>query len=163
MVVKLSAPVLNWEKRGTLATQEGPFGFTHNGIDYIAYSAGFSGNADAYNVGLLINNHPPQPVSGENPLTNPASWIKQGPVFDGHDTAYGTASTVLVNSPDNTQLWNVYHGTDCLTNCQKDSNGYTWIDRSIRAQMGGWTQTGDLDLGYPVSIVDTADGTGTQR
>lgn len=156
MVVALSKPTLSWELRGW-PTQEGPFGFTHDGKDYILYSASFSGNPDQYTEGVLINDHPPQPAGG-NPLTNPAAWIKQGPLFDGHHSSYGTASTVLVNSPDETELWQVYHGTDCLKDCPLRA-GKTWIDRSDRAQQAWWSATDELVLGYPVDI-HNMDGTG---
>src|SRR6202012_4802215 len=101
----------------------------------------------------LINDHPPQPPPHGNPLLNPASWVKQGPVLDGHHAAYGTASSVLVTSPDNTELWNVYHGTDCLTGCTTVMNK-TWADRSVRAQKVGWASSG-LVLGYPVDIANS--------
>jgi GH43 family beta-xylosidase len=165
-VMELSYPSQSWETRGgDLATQEGPFGFTNtdkNGVktDYILYSASFSGAADYYNMGLLINSHPVQ-ASGGNPLTNPAAWVKQGPFFDGHDLTYGTASVVLVPSPDGTQLWNVYHGTDCNSDCTNliQPGNYVWNDRSVRAQQAGWSSNGSLVLGFPYDIIND-DGTG---
>jgi GH43 family beta-xylosidase len=156
-VVELSLPTQAWENRG-FPTEEGPFGFTRDGVDYILYSGSFSGAPDDYAEGLLINRHPPQLKSTENPLLNPASWVKEGPVFDGHHASYGTASSVLVTSPDHTELWQVYHGTDCVDNCTLVQNK-TWADRSVRAQKAGWSATGDLVLGYPVDIEDT-DGHG---
>ena len=157
-VVEISFPTQVWENR-SLAVQEGPFGFTHNGVDYVLYSCSFSGTADDYCTGMLENNSPPQVNGTGNPLLNPASWIKVGPVFDGHHASYGTGSVVLVNSPDYTELWNVYHGTDCLLSCDV-SSGNTWPDRSVRAQKAAWSATGDLLLGYPVDITNT-DGTGS--
>ncbi len=156
--VALSNPTQPWETR-TFPTQEGPFGFVHDGVDYILYSASFSGTADDYSEALLINNHPPQPNGAGNPLTNPASWIKEGPVFDGHHASYGTASNVIVPSPDGTELWNVYHGTDCLNNCPM-VNRKTWRDRSVRAQKAGWSHVGSLVMGYPVDINNLLDHTG---
>jgi GH43 family beta-xylosidase len=156
-VVELSLPTQAWETRG-FPTEEGPFGFTRDGVDYVLYSASFSGTPDEYAVGMLINQHPPQPHSSGNSLLNPASWVKEGPVFDGHHAAYGTASSVLVASPDHTEIWNVYHGTNCIENCVLVQNK-TWADRSVRAQEAGWSATGDLVLGYPVDIEDT-DGHG---
>ncbi len=158
-VVELSTPTQPWEIRG-FPTEEGPFGFTHDGVDYILFSGSFSGNPDQYSSGLLINNHPPQPNGVGNPLLNPASWIKQGPVFDGHHASYGTASSVLVNSPDGTELWNVYHGTDCLKDCFR-VDCKTWRDRSVRAQKAGWSPSGSLVMGYPVDIANT-DKTGKE-
>ena len=155
--VELSQPTQPWETR-TFPTQEGPFGFTHDGVDYILFSASFSGTPDDYSEGILINNHPPQPDGIGNPLTNAASWIKEGPVFDGHHASYGTASNVLVNSPDGTELWNVYHGVDCLKRCAL-FQGKIWRDRSDRAQKAGWSPTGSLVMGYPVDITNT-DGVG---
>ena len=152
-VVELSKPVQPWETRG-FPTEEGPFGFTHDGVDYILFSGSFSGNPDQYSEGILINRHPPQPNGKGNPLINPAAWIKQGPVFDGHHAAYGTASSVLVDSPDSTELWNVYHGTDCLTGCMR-ADGKTWRDRSDRAQQAGWSPAGSLVMGYPIDIQDS--------
>jgi len=158
-VVALSYPTRSWENR-FFPTQEGPFGFTRNGVDYILYSASFSGTPDDYAEGLLVNTHPPQPNNRGNPLLNPASWVKEGPVFDGHHASYGTASGVFVTSPDLTELWHVYHGTDCLENCVLKNNK-TWVDRSIRTQRAGWSPAGDLVLGYPTDIQNT-DGTGTK-
>jgi GH43 family beta-xylosidase len=156
-VFELSFPTQPWERRG-FPTQEGPFGFTHAGVDYILYSASFSGTADQYAEGILINRHPPQPTPAQNPLLNPASWVKEGPVFDGHHAAYGTASSVLTQSPDGSELWHVYHGTNCLDGCILRDNK-TWADRSDRAQQAFWSATGDLVLGYPADIADT-DGHG---
>jgi GH43 family beta-xylosidase len=156
-VIELSQPRLAWERRG-FPTEEGPFGFTHNGVDYILYSASFSGNPDQYAAGLLVNDHPPGPAGWTNSLLNAGAWVKVGPVFDGHHAAYGTASPVLVPSPDGTELWHVYHGTDCLLNCERVA-GKTWRDRSDRAQQAWWTAGGDLMLGYPVDFANT-DGTG---
>ncbi len=155
--IELSQPTQPWEIR-TFPTQEGPFGFTHNGVDYILYSASFSGTPDDYSEGVLINHHPPQPNGAGNALTNPAAWIKDGPVFDGHHASYGTASNVLVDSPDGTELWNVYHGVNCLKNCTL-FQGKIWRDRSDRAQQAGWSATGSLVMGYPVDIANS-DGTG---
>lgn len=159
-VVELSFPSQSWETRG-FPTEEGPFGLTHQSQgqskDYIFFSASFSGTPDQYNVGVLVNDHPPQP-NGGNPLMNPASWIKLGPVFDGHHASYGTASSVFVPSPDGTEVWNVYHGTDCINNCPQQ-NGKTWADRSIRTQKAEWSDAGELELGYPVDIANL-DGTG---
>ena len=157
-VVELSYPNQRWETRG-FPTEEGPFGFTRDGVDYIFFSGSFSGAPDMYTEGVLVNRHPPQ-AGGRNPLTDPAAWVKDGPIFDGHHFAYGTASSVLVPSPDDTEIWQVYHGTDCRTNCTKGANGLTWRDRSDRAQRGAWSADGDLVLGYPVDVVDHDDGTG---
>ncbi len=154
--VALSKPVDAWETRG-FPTEEGPFGFTHDGVDYILYSASFSGNPDQYATGVLINDHPPQPKGAGSSLTNPASWIKQGPIFDGHHASYGTASVVTAPSPDGTEIWNVYHGTDCLLNCNRVA-GKTWVDRSVRTQRAGFGFDGSLVLGYPVDIADTDGG-----
>lgn len=156
-VAELSLPTQTWETRG-FPTEEGPFGFTRDGVDYVLYSGSFSGTPDQYAEGMLINRHPPQPNNNGNALLNPASWVKEGPVFDGHHASYGTASSVLVMSPDHSELWQVYHGTNCIDNCVLVQSK-TWADRSVRAQKAGWSATGDLVLGYPVDIEDT-DGHG---
>ena len=127
-------------------------------MDYILYSASFSGTPDEYAEGMLVNDHPPQPGSKGNALTNPAAWVKVGPLFDGHHASYGTASSVLVPSPDGTEIWNVYHGTDCLTHCY-EPDGKSWPDRSDRVQKAGWSADGELVMGYPYDVADT-DGTG---
>lgn len=162
--VALSEPVQPWETRG-FPTEEGPYGVSGGSsgttnTDYILFSASSSAQTDDYTVGMLSNAHPAQ-NGGGNPLLNPAAWVKQGPLFDGHNYAYGTASTILTSSPDGSQVWNVYHGTFCLTPtgyntppCPTDINGNTWQDRSVRAQPGGWSATGQLVLGYPVDVVD---------
>jgi GH43 family beta-xylosidase len=156
-VVELALPDQVWENR-FFPTEEGPFGFTKDGVDYILYSASFSGTPDDYAEAMLINRHPPQPLGHTNALMNPAAWVKVGPVFDGHHAAYGTASNVLLDSPDGTELWQVYHGTNCLKGCEM-VDGKTWNDRSVRVQKAGWSETGELVLGYPVDIQNT-DGSG---
>ena len=157
-VVGLSTPTQPWEVRH-YPTEEGPVGLVHNGITYIVYSASFSGSPDAYTEGILSNDMPPQPEGVGNPLLNPASWVKKGPIFDGHHFAYGTASVVLVPSADHTELWNVYHGVNCFSSCPQDLFG-TWSNRSDRMQKAYWSVAGDLVLGYPVDIV-TMDKQGT--
>jgi GH43 family beta-xylosidase len=150
-IISLSSPTQPWETRN-YPTEEGPVGFTHNGVDYIVFSASFSGSPDSYAEGILINDRPPQPGGAGNPLLNSASWRKVGPIFDGHHTAYGTASVVLVDSSDHTELWNVYHGVNCLTDCPPGVLG-TWRSRSDRMQQAYWSASGELVLGYPVDIV----------
>ncbi len=157
-VVELSLPTQVWERRG-FPTQEGPFGITRGRSDYIFYSGSFSGNPDQYTVGVLVNDHLSPQADGSSSMTNPAAWIKEGHVFDGHHVAYGTASTVLVPSPDHTEVWNVYHGTDCNATCPRDAKRHTWPQRSIRTQKAEWSEDGDLVLGYPVDIANE-DGTG---
>ena len=149
-VVSLSSPTQPWETRN-YPTEEGPVGLTHNGVTYIVYSGSFSGSPDSYTEGILSNDMPPQAYGKGNPLLNPAAWTKRGPIFDGHHTAYGTASVVLVDSSDHSELWNVYHGVNCLE-CPAGTMG-TWSSRSDRMQPAFWSASGDLVLGYPVDIV----------
>ena len=149
--VQLSAPIQQWEQR-YYPTEEGPVGFTSNGVNYITYSAGSSVWYDGYSVGLLVNNGPPQPNGTGDALLNPGSWRKVGPIFDGHHTSWGTGSVVFVPSPDGKETWNVYHGIDC-ENC-------SWANRSIRMQKMYWDEEGFPVLGYPVDILDTKDSLG---
>jgi GH43 family beta-xylosidase len=157
-VVSLSTPTQPWETRH-FPTQEGPVGITHNGVTYIIYSGSFSGSPDSYAEGILSNDSPPQLSGTINPIMNPASWVKSGPIFDGHHAAYGTASVDLIASADHTELWNVYHGVDCFAECRPQDVFGTWSSRSIRMQPAYWSSTGGLVLGYPFDII-TRDKTG---
>jgi GH43 family beta-xylosidase len=133
--VQISTPLERWETR-TAAIQEGPVGFVHGGKTFITYSGSASWTTD-YAVGLLTNSN--------GTLLTPSSWVKSGPIFDHHDTAYGPGSVVFVPSTDGTEIWNVYHGID-RTNCRP--NAYTC--RDVRMQQMWWSPDGSPLLGYPV-------------
>jgi GH43 family beta-xylosidase len=141
---QISSPSQNWEMRDTPGIQEGPVGFVRNGVNYITYSASNSGVADDYAVGLLVD--PASCNQKVNPLLSASSWRKDGPIFDGHDTAYGTGSVVFVKSADDRETWVLYHGIDS-TSCIPAYNC-----RDIRMQKMYWTNAGYPVLGYPVNL-----------
>jgi hypothetical protein len=132
--VRIATPTEDWETR-TGAIEEGPFAFVRDGITYLLYSASASWTPNDYAVGVLIN------TSGD--LLNPDAWIKRGPIFDHHGTAYGPGAVVFVNSPDGSELWTVYHAYD-QPHCAQ------WACRNIRMQRVAWNAEGPV-LGYPVN------------
>lgn len=157
--VEISMPTQPWEER-KLPIEEGPSGYTRNGVNYILFSASASFAYDGYAEGLLSNSLPPQPNGEGNPLLNPGSWIKQGPIFDGHHDSFGTGSTRFIPSPDGTETWMVYQGVDCY-GCEDDP---AWNARSIRMQKMYWSEDGFPVLGYPADVIDTGGSgdTGSQ-
>lgn len=134
--VAISTPAESWECRGA-PIQEGPVGYTRNGITYITYSASSSWLAEDYAVGLLQNS--------TTDLLNPAHWYKTGPIFDSHGRTYGPGSVVFIPSPDEHQYWTFYHAIERPT-CTP-----AYDCRDIRMQQMFFTRTGAPILGYPVN------------
>ena len=134
--VYLSTPTQYWETRDA-AIQEGPVGYTRNGITYITYSGSASWVANDYAVGLLTN-------TTANVLSA-GNWTKSGPILDHHDGTYGPGSVVFVPSVDGSEYWMMYHGIDNST-CSPAYNC-----RDIRMQQIFFDPYGYPILGYPVN------------
>ncbi len=132
--VQISTPTEPWEVRGA-SVNEGPVGFVRNGRNFITYSGSASWNPNDYSVGLLTNQ--------EGDPMNPASWVKTGPIFDNHHTAYGTGSVVFVRGTEPNEYWNMYHGIDRL-DCPS-----AYACRDIRVQKMHFAPDGTPVLGYP--------------
>jgi GH43 family beta-xylosidase len=132
--VQISSPTEPWEVRGA-SIEEGPVGYVHDGHNYITYSGSASWTANDYSVGLLTNQ--------EGDLMNPGAWVKSGPIFDNHHTAFGTGSVVFVRGTEPNEYWNMYHGIDRL-DCPS-----AYACRDIRLQKMHFAPDGAPVLGYP--------------
>jgi GH43 family beta-xylosidase len=134
-------PDQSWEKgAGTTynyPVSEGPTALYRNGKTFIVYSGSDTGTY-VYCLGLLTYKG-----SGDPTLYN--NWVKTGPVLS-YNTAngvYGPGRGTFTKSPDGTQGWIVYHA--------KDTNAYTYGNRTIRTQAFGWNADGSPNFGVPVS------------
>jgi GH43 family beta-xylosidase len=135
--VRVATPTEPWEMR-TGPIEEGPVGFTRNGVTYLTYSASASWTTNDYTVGVLMNSS-----SESGALLDPGKWVKRGPILDHHGKSYGPGSVVFVPSPDTSELWTLYHGYDRL-DCP------AWSCRSIHMQKVNWSADGTPLLGYPM-------------
>ncbi|KAL2157270.1 hypothetical protein VTH06DRAFT_6310 [Thermothelomyces fergusii] len=128
----LSQPLLDWERADT-PVNEGPAPLYHDGRIFLAYSASFCWTP-SYQLGLLTYN-------GGDP-TAASSWTKTGPFFSSANGNYGPGHNSFVNSPDGTEIWNIYHATSIRTgNC--DGNRYT------AAKKVTWNWDGSPNFGSP--------------
>lgn len=81
----------------------------HGGKTYLTFSASYCWTP-SYALGLLTY------VSGDP--TEARSWRKTGPVFSSANGQYGTGHNSFFLSPDEKEIWNVYHSTpDAKGNC----------------------------------------------
>ncbi|KAK4096615.1 glycoside hydrolase family 43 protein [Parathielavia hyrcaniae] len=130
----LSEPLLPWERaQGELPVNEGATALYHNGRIFLVYSARFCWTP-SYQLGVLTYN-------GGDP-TLASSWTKTGPFFSSANRNYGPGHNSFVNSPDGTEIWNIYHATWIQTgNC--DGNRYT------AAKKVGWNADGSPNFGSP--------------
>ncbi|GAB6032309.1 hypothetical protein CHUAL_010947 [Chamberlinius hualienensis] len=140
----LSEPTNDWEIAGNgQRINEGPAVLQNNGNTFIAYSASGSWE-NSYCLGLLT-------YIGGDPLQI-SSWRKSnGCVFaqDSSKSVYGTGHNSFTTSPDQTQVWNVYHADV--------QSGAGWNGRSVRAQQVYWNGDGSPNFGVPVSFNDWVD------
>lgn len=96
----LSRPTLPWERHGA-PIEEGPEALSHDGQQFVVYSASGSWTDD-YCYGL-------RRLTGPNPL-NPADWSKsRSAVFATGHGVYGPGHGSFVTSPDGTEYWMIYH------------------------------------------------------
>jgi GH43 family beta-xylosidase len=128
----LSEPTLDWERVDT-PVNEGPAPLYHDGKIFLAYSASFCWTP-SYQLGLLTYN-------GGDP-TLMSSWTKTGPLFSSANGNHGPGHNAFLNSPDGTEVWNIYHATWIETgNC--DGNRYT------SAKKVTWNSDGSPNFGQP--------------
>ncbi|KAK2779451.1 hypothetical protein FQN52_002465 [Onygenales sp. PD_12] len=114
----LSQPTEPWEIVDT-PVNEGPAALYHDGNIYIAFSASACWTT-SYQLGLLTY------LDGD-PLEQ-ASWRKTGPHFSSSNGNFGTAHNGFFESPDGTEIWNVYHATRIQEgNCGGEI--YTMLDK----------------------------------
>jgi GH43 family beta-xylosidase len=137
--VLLSAPTLDWEKRGGMAINEGPAVLRRNGRIFLVYSASTTWSED-YALGMLTMEETADPM-------DPSSWIKSGqPVFrkSPENGVYATGHNSFTTSPDGREDWIVYHALP--------SPGADTSLRSTRAQKFGWNPDGTPNFGIPVGV-----------
>ncbi|PGH18304.1 hypothetical protein AJ79_00643 [Helicocarpus griseus UAMH5409] len=134
----LSEPTEPWEQDGT-PVQEGAAAMYHGGKTYIAFSASYCWTP-SYQLGLLTWN-------GGDPLDR-GSWVKTGPHFSSANGNYGTGHNGFFLSPDESEIWNVYHAT-------ANSEGACDGSRYTMAQVVNWNADGTPDFGIspPFSTV----------
>ncbi|KAF2144981.1 glycoside hydrolase family 43 protein [Aplosporella prunicola CBS 121167] len=138
----LSEPTESWETVNN-PVNEGPAAMYHGGTTYLTYSASDCWTA-SYQLGLLTWNG-----SGDPALA--ASWTKTGPVFSSANKNYGTGHNGFFNSPDGTEIWNVYHATSISTGAC-DGNRYTM------AQVVNWNSDGTPNFGTAAALGTTLAG-----
>ncbi|KAH6632567.1 glycosyl hydrolase [Chaetomium tenue] len=137
----LSEPTLDWERVDT-PVNEGPAPLYHDGKIFLAYSASFCWTP-SYQLGLLTYN-------GGDP-TLMSSWTKTGPFFSSANGNYGPGHNAFVNSPDGTEIWNIYHATWIQTG-NRDGNRYT------SAKKVSWHPDGSPNFGQPDPVGTTLTG-----
>lgn len=151
--VRISSPVLAWERNGTLndpfnpphvAVNEGPQILKNNRRLFLIYSA--SGCwTEAYSLGMLT-------FTGKRSLLDSAAWRKSPqPVFDSSmaNGVYAPGHNSFFKSPDGKEDWILYHAN------LKPGQGCGGF-RSPRAQRFGWNRDGTPNFGEPVKVVAAA-------
>lgn len=143
----LTASTQWWEARSGQSSVQGPQGINLYGNTYITYTASPANLNNNSAVGLLYN------VSHQDgSILDPASWSKQGPIFDYHGGnsggIYGPGGVVFAPSPDGSEWWVLYHGE---TNLSCDPFGDSDC-RQIAMQKIYFDQTNGYPiLGYPTN------------
>ena len=135
--VLISEPDMEWEQQGGLFINEGPDTIFRGDKVHIVYSAS-SSMSDFYCLATLTADVTSDPLE-------PDSWTKSdGCLFEQNKDAglYGPGHNNLVESPDGTQDWNVYHAN--LT------RGAGWDGRSVHMQQFGWRADDSPFFGIPV-------------
>ena len=119
--------------------REGPVTIQRNGKIFLLYSACDTGKPD-YKLGMLA-------AGDDADLMDPTSWVQHpAPVFARSDErgVYGPGHNNFFQSSDGTEDWIVYHA--------KTDSGYTYRERSARAQRFTWGMDGTPDFGRPLSL-----------
>lgn len=145
--VRISSPVLDWEKDGDLNgannpshvnVNEGPEALIHDNRLFLVYSA--SGCwTDSYALGLLSFNT-------DKDVLDSSAWIKsKQPVFKKSiaNGVYAPGHNSFFKSPNGKEDWILYHANS------KPSQG-CGIKRSPRAQQFTWNKDGTPFFGEPV-------------
>lgn len=145
--VRLSSPVLDWERHGTLndannpshvAVNEGPQFLTHGKKIFLVYS-GSGCWTDNYALGVLHAN-------ANSNLLDSLSWTKHPePLFTSSEKngVYAPGHNSFFKSPDGTEDWILYHANSAPgQGCGRN--------RSPRAQRFTWGADGLPQFGEPV-------------
>ncbi|KAI5843455.1 glycosyl hydrolase [Morchella snyderi] len=132
----LSEPTNSWETVGG-AVNEGPAALYHGGKTYLTFSASYCWTT-SYQLGLLTWD------GSSDPLLS-SSWTKSGPVFSSANGNLGPGHNGFFTSPDDAEIWNVYHATSISTGAC-DGNRYTM------AQPVNWNSDGSPNFGSPDAL-----------
>ncbi|KAF2090463.1 glycoside hydrolase family 43 protein [Saccharata proteae CBS 121410] len=138
----ISEPTEDWETVES-PVNEGPAAMYHGGVTYMTYSASYCWST-SYQLGLLT-------WDGSTDPTEEAAWTKSGPVFSSADGNYGTEHNGFFQSPDATEIWNVYHAT-ANTAGACDGNRYTM------AQIVNWNSDGTPNFGVAETLGTVLEG-----
>jgi GH43 family beta-xylosidase len=138
----LIRPEADWETNGTNPTvTEGPQFITHEGRQFLFYSAGGCWR-DGYSIGALVLE------TGTDPLVA-ANWsrLPSNPLFTSNRSggAYGPGHNSFFKSPDGTEDWILYHAN------RNPGDGCGDL-RSIRMQPFTWSAEGIPQLGTPAAV-----------
>ncbi|MHA6482530.1 family 43 glycosylhydrolase [Paenibacillus sp. strain BS8-2] len=149
--VLLSSPDQEWERAGGPPyINEGQAILQKDGRTFLVYSGAGSWTPH-YSLGVLALKE------GGNPL-EPEDWEKSAePLMSMDDEAgvYGPGHNTFAQSPDGTQIWNIYHATSGITD--------GWNNRRARAQLVEWGEDGLPVFGKPISLdtaIDVPSGSG---
>lgn len=129
----LSSPEEDWETQGVndIDVNEGPAAMYHGGNTYLTFSASYCWTP-SYALGLLTY------ISGDP--TEASSWEKTGPVFSSANGQFGTGHNSFFLSPDESQIWNVYHSTP-------GANGNCGANRYSNARVVDFNADGSPNFG----------------
>lgn len=141
----ISEPELPFEIRGGgYKLNEGPQIITKGNKVHVLYSS-CQANYDWYSLGLLT-------ADADADLLDAASWKKNpGPVFtksnDSSEESFGTGHAMVVQSPDGTEDWLIYHAYQ-----EGNSTGHTgdMEGRCTRAVKISWDENDMPIFGNPV-------------
>ena len=142
----ISQPELPFEIRGGgYKLNEGPQVVKKGNKVHVLYSS-CQANYDWYSLGLLS-------ADADDDLLNASSWTKNpGPVFtksnNSADESFGTGHAMVVQSPDGTEDWLIYHAYQIgnQTNHMGDMEG-----RNTRAVKISWDENDMPIFGNPVA------------
>lgn len=138
--VLIGEPDLEWERQGGPPyIHEGQAILQKDGRTFMAYSGAGSWTPH-YSIGFLALE------PGADPL-QPASWTKlDGPfmTMSEEDEVFGPGHNTFVQSPDDTEIWNVYHATSGMLD--------GWSNRKARANVVEWDEQGIPVLGKPTAL-----------
>ncbi|KAF1957666.1 Arabinanase/levansucrase/invertase [Byssothecium circinans] len=138
----LSTPTNSWETVGN-PVMEGAAAMYHGGKTFLSYSASYCWTT-SYSLGLLTWN-------GSGDPTLSSSWRKTGPFLQSANGNYGPGHNGFFQSPDGTEIWNVYHATaNSAGAC--DGNRYTMV------QKVNWNSDGSPNFGTPARLGTTLTG-----
>ncbi|GBF72454.1 hypothetical protein PA598K_00708 [Paenibacillus sp. 598K] len=142
-ILKMSSPTSVTGNRVSLAApgaedagvNEAPSVYRKNGRFFVTFS-GNTFNSNDYHLDMLT-------AEDTADVMSPSSWTRTNNVFvkSAANGVYGPGSNAIVESPDGTEDWLVYHGC-------RDNRCSTW--RPTFAQKIAWNPDGTPSFGAPV-------------